>query len=307
MSIVILSLSALPTVVVAERTIIDQLGRQVSVPDSPQRIVSLAPNITEIIFALKQEHRLIGSTKFSDYPSEASTLPKVGSYVHLDIEKIVALEPDLCIATKDGNPIEIISLLESLKIPIFAVDPRNLNTVMETLIEIGRLLGAEKAASQVVSDMQLRIEHVKSLVKTSDNRPRVFYQIGISPIVSAGTNTFIHELIEMAGGENLAQGPTPYPRFSYEQILALSPEIFIITSMARGAVFERVKSEWSQWSEMPAVKNHRIMLVDSNLLDRPTPRLVDGLEMLVELIHPELFVLTKPGSPHRDKTKTLKH
>ena len=93
----------------------------------------------------------------------------------------------------------------------------------------------------------------------------------------------------MAGGENLAKGPASYPRFSHEQILALAPEIFIITSMARGEVFERVKSEWRHWPSMPAVKNNRIVLVDSNLLDRPTPRLVDGLEMLAELIHPELF------------------
>ena len=286
-------LSVFPGSVLAEKTIKDQLGRPVTVPDNPQRIVSLAPNITEIIYAIKQEHRLVGATRFSNYPAEASALPKVGSYVNLDIEKILSLSPDLCMATKDGNPIEVISLLESIGIPVYAVDPRNLDTVMKTIIEIGILLDATKNANQVVSDMQKRIDRVTSFVKTASHKPKVFYQIGISPIVSAGTETFIHELIEMAGGENLAKGPAPYPRFNREQILGLAPDIFIITSMARGAVFERVKSEWSQWPEMPAVKNKQITLVNSDLLDRPTPRLVDGLEMLLKLIHPEFFEADK--------------
>ena len=116
-----------------------------------------------------------------------------------------------------------------------------------------------------------------------------FFQIGLSPIVSVGTGTFIHELIVLAGGKNLSEGPVQYPRFSREQVLALSPEVFVITSMARGASFESVKKEWSQWPDLPAVRNNRILLVDSNLFDRPSPRLVDALELLLKLIHPELF------------------
>ena len=99
----------------------------------------------------------------------------------------------------------------------------------------------------------------------------------------------MHELIVLAGGKNLSEGSVQYPRFSREQVLALSPEVFIITSMARGASFERVKREWSKWPDLPAVRNNRILLVDSNLFDRPSPRLVDGLEMMLKLIHPELF------------------
>ena len=130
---------------------------------------------------------------------------------------------------------------------------------------------------------------MKSLISQDTYRPGVFFQIGISPIVSVGTDTFLHELIVLAGGKNLADGKTPYPRFSREQVLALAPEIFIVTSMARQAVFERVKAEWRRWPSMPAVRNERIFLVDSNLFDRPSPRLVDGLEMLIKLIHPELL------------------
>ncbi len=290
--IVLLVITGLSLTMVAQSTagtVTDQLGRQVNVPENPQRIVALAPNITEIIFALGQEHRLKGVTRYSDFPSEAAKLFKVGSYVHLDLERIVALNPDLCIAIKDGNPRLVAQRLESLKIPVYAVDPKNLDTIMNTIIEIGELLDADEKAKMLVRDMHSRIQRVKSLVEKAAHRPGVFFQIGISPIVSVGTPTFIHELIVLAGGTNLASGSIPYPRFSREQVLALSPEVFIITSMARAAVFEKVKAEWSQWPNLPAVRNNRIYLEDSNLFDRPTPRLVGGLELLVRLIHPELF------------------
>jgi iron complex transport system substrate-binding protein len=272
----------------AAKTITDQLGRHVAVPDKPYRVVSLAPSITEIVFALDQGHRLQGVTTYSDFPPEAVKLPKVGSYVHLDLEKIVALKPDLCIAIKDGNPRVIAQRLESLKIPVYAVDPNNLETIMKTVLEIGTLLNAKGRANQLVQNMDLRIQKVKSMVAMATHRPRVFFQIGVSPIVSVGTHTFIHELIVLAGGTNLAAGLIPYPRYSREKVLALSPEIIIITSMARSAVFEKVKAEWEKWPNMPAVRNRRIYVEDSNFFDRPTPRLVDGLELLIRLIHPEL-------------------
>lgn len=269
------------------KTVTDQLGRKITVPNNPQRVISLAPSITEIIFGLEQSHRLKGVTTYSDFPPEAENLPKVGSYVHLDLEKIVALKPDLCIAIKDGNPRVIAQRLETLKIPVYAVDPNNLDTVMITVLEIGNLLDAKEQANRLVSNMQGRIQKVKALVATTERRPGVFFQIGVSPIVSVGTDTFIHELIVIAGGINLAAGSLPYPRFSREQVLALSPEMIIITSMARGAIFEEVKAEWEQWPNMPAVRNRRIFIEDSNFFDRPTPRLVDGLELLMRLIHPE--------------------
>lgn len=265
----------------------DLLGRSVKVPADPRRVIALAPNITEIIFALKQEHRLKGVTQFSDYPVEARKLPKVGSYVQLDIERIVALKPDLCLAIKDGNPRTVVERLESMGIPVFAVDPRNLHSVMQTILAIGRLMQVEHTARDLVQTLQARVGRIQAKVSQAASRPGVFFQIGVSPIVSVGTDTFIHELIEIAGGTNLAAGNTPYPRFSREQVLGLSPEVIIITSMERAAVFERVKDEWSRWPSMPAVQNRKIFIVDSNLFDRPSPRLVDALELLANLIHPE--------------------
>ena len=271
------------------RLVTDQLGREVRVPADPIRIVSLAPSITEIVFALGQEHRLAGVTQFSDHPPEAARLPRVGSYVHPDLERIVALRPDLCIAIKDGNPREVAERLEGLGIPVYAVDPRDLNSVMRSIREVGLLVNHEEGASVLVERMRRRIESVKVRVENAPHRPGVFFQIGITPIVAVGTDTFIHELIVLAGGKNLTAGPTPYPRFTREQVLTMMPEVLIITSMTRGGAFDQVKAEWLRWPQMPAVKNGRIHVVDSNIFDRPSPRLVDALELLARLTQPALF------------------
>lgn len=267
----------------------DLLGRRMAIPRNPGRVVSLAPNITEIVYALGQARRLVGATTYSDYPAAADTLPKVGSYVHLDLERIVSLAPDLCLAIKDGNPIAAISRLESLGIPVYAVDPRDLESVMDTLSRIGGLLQADKEAEKLVQGMRRRVQIVENMVAKTVNRPGLFFQIGVSPIVSVGTNTFIHELIVRAGARNLAEGNIPYPRFSKEQVLGMSPDIIIITSMARKAVFEKIRQDWNQWTNLPAVKNNRIYFKDSSLFDRPSPRLVDALEIMVRLVHPEVF------------------
>lgn len=272
------------------RTVKDHLGRKIKIPEKPERILSLAPSITECLFALEQGDRVIGVTQFSDYPTEAKKLPQVGSYVNLNLEKIVALKPDLCIGTKDGNPRSVIMRLEKLGVPVYAVDPRDLFAVMDTLSELGDLLRAEQIAKEVVQDMRERIETVRSAVARTKERPRVFFQIGISPIVSVGTDTFIHELINLAGGKNLTAGSTPYPRISREEVLRLQPEVLIITSMARDEVFERVKKEWLKWPNIPAVKNEQIYLVNSDHFDRATPRLVKGLEKLFQLLHPKLYL-----------------
>jgi len=267
----------------------DQLGRKVLIPENPQRIISLAPNITEIIFALNSENRLKGVTLHCDFPVEAKLLPKIGSYVGLDLEKIVSLKPDLCIAIKDGNPKNVIDRLESFGIPVYAVDPRNLDSVMETILSIGSLLGAEEKADILVNNMRFRIRHVVELVAATSHKPRVFFQIGTAPVVSVGTRTYIHELIMLAGGINVTAGEIPYPRFSREQLITLAPDVVIITSMTRSDAFEQVLAEWNKWPQIQAVRNKRIYMADSDLFDRPSPRLVDGLEALVKLIHPERF------------------
>lgn len=288
LGILLFSLMLVP--VCEAKTVTDQLGRSVTLPDRPLRIVSLAPSVTEILYTLKLDKRLIGATLYSDYPAAAQALPKVGSYIRLDLEKIVSLKPDLCIAIKDGNPLTVVQKLTSFNIPVYTVDPRDLDSVMATITELGQLLGAEATARQAITGMKDRIDTVRShLQKKKNPAPRVFLQIGISPIVSVGTKTFLNNLITMAGGINLAAGESAYPRFSQEEVIAMRPDIMIITTMARHAVFTQVKEKWQQWQDIPAVRNNRIFLVDSNIFDRPSPRLVDALEILAHLIHPECF------------------
>lgn len=270
-------------------TVTDHAGRRVDVPDHPRRVVSLAPSITEIVFAVGRQDRLVGVTQYSDYPEAAQEIASVGSYVYLDLEKIVSLRPDLCLAIKDGNPVGIIKRLEKMGIPVYAVNPRDLASVMESVSDIGALLGARKNARQVVSAMKRRIAAVGNKVAGVSGRPGVFFQIGINPIVSAGSDTFIHELIVRAGGKNLAGRYRGYPQFSTEEVLLLAPQIIIVTSMARRSAFDRVIVRWKKWKELPAVANGRIYLLDSDLCDRPSPRLVEALEELARLIHPELF------------------
>jgi len=288
--IIIFSLQ--PVTLLAEM-VTDQVGRTFTVPGNPTRVIALAPSITEVLYDLGQEKKLIGVTQYSTYPPEAEDLPRVGSYVRLDIEKIVSLKPDLCIAIKDGNPKHIVDKIVSLGIPVYVIDPRNLIQIMDTVNRFGSLLHAEQAAAVLVTDMKKRIEQVQSLVQKARYRPRVFFQIDAEPLFSAGNNTFIHELIELAGGINTAAGEDPYPRYSWEDILVLQPEIVLISSMAGGLAPEDIIRSWKKWGQLSAVKKDKVFVVDAELFDRPTTRLLDGLEVIAAIMHPELFKKSK--------------
>jgi iron complex transport system substrate-binding protein len=270
-------------------SVTDQVGRTLVVPENPKRVIALAPSITEIIYDLGQEKRLVGVTQYSTYPPEAESLPRVGSYVRLDIEKIVALKPDLCVAIKDGNPKHIVDKIVNLGIPVYVINPRNLQQIMDTINRLGTLLHAEQGATELVSDMEKRIGEVQARVKKGRHKPRVFFQIDAEPLFSAGSDTFIHELIELAGGINTTAGEVPYPRYSWEDIIVLQPEMVLISSMAGGLAPEYLLKSWKKWNQLSAVINDQIFVVDAELFDRPTPRLVDGLEAIAAIIHPELF------------------
>lgn len=269
-------------------TLTDEAGRRVVVPDRCERIVSLAPSITEIIFALGAGNRLVGVTQFSNYPPEARRIAKVGSYVHLNIEKILALRPDLVIGIKDGNPKVVVERLSELGIPAFIINPESLDDTLVTIQNIGKVIGADESATSLTRQMATRMGEVDRRVQGA-SRPRVFFQIGIEPIVSAGRGTFIDALIQRAGGLNVFGGKSAYPRLNVEHVLIERPEIIFISSMAREGGFERVRQFWLQWPDVPAVKNDSIYIIDSDILDRPSPRIIEGLETLARLIHPGRF------------------
>ncbi|MCJ7600775.1 MAG: cobalamin-binding protein [Desulfobulbaceae bacterium] len=285
MAAVLLAVTLLAARAAAE-VFVDQVGRRVDIPASPQRIVSLMPSITEIVFELGAGSRIKGVTLYSNEPPAAAKLPNVGSYVHPDLEKIISLKPDLCLAVRDGNPKHIVDKITELGIPVYTIDPRNLAEIMESVMLLGKVLGTEEKARDIVDNIQIKINAASERVAHAGNRPRVFFQIDATPIVSAGSNTFIDQLITQAGGINLAAGPTAYPRYSWEDILLMQPEVVIIASMAGGYSEEQLKAEWRRWPELPAVRDNRLYVVNADLFERPTASLADGLELLVNIFFP---------------------
>ncbi len=258
------------------------------VPREYRRIVSLAPNITEILFALGLGDRIVGVTKHCNYPAAALTKTSVGSYIDLNIEKILALNPDLVIATADGNEKGSVERLAVFKIPVLVTNPKNLGEVFETIETIGRITKQSHRAETMVRSLKQRADRViQACLPLS--RPRVFLQINEHPLITVGQGTFHNNLIKLAGGINISGNDTiKYPKYSLEQVLRSKPDVLLITTMERGVMAERKKERWRQWAQLPAVKQDRIYILNSDLLDRPSPRLVDGLEALARAIHPEL-------------------
>jgi iron complex transport system substrate-binding protein len=269
------------------RLLVDQTGEKIDLPDEPRRVLALAPSLTEMIFSLQAEDRLVGATRYSNFPEAAKKIPRVGSYVQLDLEKIVAIKPDLCIAIKDGNPRRTADAIKALGIPVFAIDPRSIEQIMDAFLLLGEILGASKRAEELVADMEHRLSLVKEKVAASKIRPGVFFQIAEVPIISAGKDSYIDRLITLAGGRNLAGNMTGYPRYSWENIMLLQPEVVLISSMAGGKSPELLKASWLRWPEIPAVRNNRLYVVNADLFNRPTARLISGLEILAEILHPE--------------------
>jgi iron complex transport system substrate-binding protein len=267
----------------------DALGRKVSLERPPERIITLAPNLTEILYALGLGDRVVGVTNHCNYPPEASLKPKVGSYINLNVEKIISLSPDLAIGTVDGNERIILDLLEQAKIKAFFVNPRSVRQVIDTILALGRLCGALENAQTLTSKLTRRVDHVVERTGSRE-KPLVFLQIQIQPIMTVNKNTVHNDLIRLAGGRNMAaEEPITYPRISIEEVIQRRPDVILISSMERAGRFERARQEWLKWTSIPAAKNKRVYLIDSDLIDRPSPRLIDGLEMMARYIHPEAF------------------
>lgn len=273
------------------KTFTDEAGRNVNVPDTPFRVISLAPSVTEIVFEVGYGHRLVGATLYSNYPPVADKLTKVGSYVHLDLEKIVSLKPDLCIGIKDGNSLSVVNRLDRLGIPVYIINPQNISSVIKSVDRLGQILNRKTQSQKIIEGLNQRIKTVKKRLSGIQHRPDVFFQIGISPIIAAGTSTFINDLIDTAGGNNITQGPNPYPKVSREEILHLQPDIIIMTSMVNEENINQLKARWAQWIQIPAVKNNRISILNADIFNRPSTRLVTGLEILARVIHPDRFAV----------------
>ena len=273
----------------ASKTFKDEVGREVIVPFPPKKIISLAPNVTEILFSLGLDQEIVGVSIHCNFPEKVESKVRVGSYISLDFEKIVSLKPDLIIATGAGNTRDMVDRLERLGFPTYVIFPKNVEDVTRSVGHLSQLVGREKEGEEIIQEMKRRRERVVALTRGLP-RPRVFLQIGEAPIVTVGKNSFADDLIRLAGGDNVAGNEKEmYPRFGMEEILKRSPEVILISSMNPRGNYQKVLQEWSRWKTIPAVKNGQIYLIDSDLIDRPSPRIIEGLEEMARLLHPERF------------------
>jgi iron complex transport system substrate-binding protein len=267
----------------------DEVGREVVLPYSPKRIVSLAPNITEILFGLGLDQEIVGVSIHCNFPEKAKAKVRVGSYISVDFERIMSVKPDLIIATGAGNPRDMVERLERLGFPTYVIFPKNFNDVLKSIGHLGQVVGREKEAVGIIQGMERRRQRVIELTQGRP-RPKIFLQIGDAPIITVGKQSFADDLIRLAGGENIAgEEKEMYPRLGMEEILNRSPEVILISSMNPKGDYQRVLQEWSRWKMIPAVKNGRVHVIDSDLIDRPSPRIIDGLEEIARTLHPERF------------------
>ena len=241
------------------------------------RVVSLAPSLTEIVFLLGEERALAGVTKFCNYPPAASSLPKVGGMTDPDVERIVALSPDLVLCTIDGNSRERILALERMGIPCFAVAPQNIQAVLATIERLGMLLGVSGRGRAEAAKLARRVEAVRSAAGGENEAgPRAMFIVSISPIIAAGNATFMDELLKTAGARNAVGAfKSRYPRLSIEELVAAGPDVIFISSM-KGV--ERFSPEVLGWKEIPAFRDGAVFPIDGDLVTRPGPRLVTALE-----------------------------
>lgn len=270
------------------RELVDQLGRKVEVAEPLTRVVSLIPSLTETSYAVGGGDALVGATRFATFPEAAARLPRVGSYVALDIEKIVSLQPQLCLAARDGNPKAAVERLEALGIPVYVFDPQSLEDVIDTVVRLGDIYRTEARAESLAAGYRQRLQRVARQVERVVEPPRVFFQIDAQPVFSAGSDTFLHQLLTRAGAVNLAADRTGYPRYSWEELLVLNPDVVLLASMGGGYSADELRARWQAWPQIPAVNKRQLYVVDADLFDRPSPRLIDALEYLVGLLHPEL-------------------
>lgn len=263
----------------------DDLGRLVAINGTPQRIISLSPSITETLFALGLGDRVVGVTDWCDFPPEALEKEKVGGYTTPDIEKIVALTPDL-ILVAHGTPMEVINTMVGLGLTVFGIKTTDLDDLLNDIRRVGEITDKEVEAQALTSEMESRIQAVTNQTEELEQRPRVFYIIWDDPLQTAGSGTFIHELIEKGGGVNICGNITGYPIISIEEVIARNPEV-IITSSWPG-VYEWAMNE-AALNATDARQNNRVFVCDDNLAQRPGPRLVEGLEWFAYFIQPEIF------------------
>jgi len=267
------------------REVTDQTGRRVNIPEHPERLVSLAPSITETLYALGLGDRLVGDTDYCEYPPEAKNKPHVGAILNPSLEKIVALKPDLVLGSPEANRIETVDRLARLGIPLYGVTAHTVDETLNSIEDLGQVLGRGVEARELVKSLRQRIQAVERSVM-GRGRPKVLFVVWYRPLTTAGARTFIGDVIRRAGGASISDDlPGEWPRLSLEEALRRDPEVILFP---RSESFAPQLAEFQRlpgWRELRAVRNRRMYFV-SDAIVRPSPRLVDALEEVARVLHP---------------------
>ena len=278
--------STLPSV-----TYVDGIGRNVQINRIPQRIISLSPSNTEMVYALGLQDKLVGVTSYDNYPPDAKDKPVVSDYSTVDLEKIVNAKPDLVLADSIHKN-DTIPALEKLGITVYAMTPNNIDGIFNEIKALGQITGKTQAADNLVSSLKTRIKVVadKTANLTDLEKPRVLFVTWYDPIWTAGSDTMIQYLISEAGGTNIASDLNGYVTITLESVIQRNPQVIIVMS-GTGTQNESLDYIISneQFKSTDAVKDGRVYEIDADIFGRTTPRIVDGLETLAKLIHQELF------------------
>lgn len=270
------------------RSFTDEAGRQVQVPSGVKRIVSLAPNLTEIVFALGQGDRLAGDTDFCDYPSEASKKPHVGGPVNPNLEQVVALKPDLVLATAI-NRRETVDALARIGVPVFATDPHSVADMIESIEHIGKVIETEKTATPLAEALRERLSSLDRRIAGSTPR-RVLFVVWTDPLITVGRDSFIADALRRAGARSVVDATAEWPRISFEEILRLQPEFLVFANAHAADALRDIDSLRTRpgWRNLDAMRRGNIVVV-SDAINRPAPRMVDAVEQLARAFHSESF------------------
>lgn len=262
----------------AEVVLRDDTGATVRLPAQARRIVSLAPHATELLFAAGAGGRLIGAVEYSDYPEAAKRVPRVGGYSNPDLECIVALKPDLVLVWQSGNAAATVSRLKSLGLQVYQSQPDRLEDIPASIEKLGRLAGSETAARRAAAGFRQRLEALRTRYSTRPPVP-MFYQAWHQPLLTVGGSQIISDVIRLCGGENIFAGlAAKAPSVSVEAVLAADPEAIVASGMGHDTPIGL--DDWRQWKRMKAVARGNLFPISADLMQRPTPRLLDGAEQL---------------------------
>jgi cobalamin transport system substrate-binding protein len=271
------------------REVTDETGRLVRVPQPVSRIVSLAPSLTETIYALGLQDRLVGDTDYCDYPPDAQKKPKVGGAVNPSLEEIAHLRPDLVLVTRHLNTLDTVHSLDSLGIASYATDPQTIDGILSSTKRLAEVLGAAQAGAQVEADLRKRLNALSRKLGTQPPR-RVLFVVWTDPLISIGKDTFIADALRRAGAVSIVDSNQDWPQVNLEEMARLQPD-FLVFAESHGESspqnFEAL-AERPGWRILEAVKNHKFVVI-SEAVNRPAPRIVAAIEDLAAKLHPELF------------------